>query len=140
MTTIIPEPDLDNVWRLETPGNDGWQRSARPDAADKFFLVSADGHVQEPRDFLSARIDPAYHDRLPGVVIDAKGEQFQKTEGFRPTKLNWVEPLQGHEKFRYESGRRPTERAAELAMDGVDGEILFPNKFIHQQGIRLAMA
>ena len=128
MTTIIPEPDLDNVWRLETPGNDGWQRSARPDAADKFFMASADGHVQEPRDFLHARIDPAYHERLPGILIDAKGEQFQKSEGFRQAKLNWVEPFQGHEKLRNESGRTPQQRIDDLALDGCDAEILFPNK------------
>ena len=127
MTTMIPEPDLNNVWRLETPGNDGWSRSARPDSADKFFMVSADGHVQEPRDFLAARIDPDFHDRLPGVVVDAKGEQFQKTEGFRQAKLNWVEPFQGHEKLRNESGRTPEERIADLALDGCDAEILFPN-------------
>ena len=128
MTTMIPEPDLNNVWRLETPGNDGWSRSARPDSADKVFMVSADGHVQEPRDFLAARIDPDFHDRLPGVVVDAKGEQFQKTEGFRQAKLNWVEPFQGHEKLRNESGRTPEERIADLALDGCDAEILFPNK------------
>jgi len=128
MTAIVPEPDLANVWRTETPGNEGWQRSARPDAADKFFMVSADGHVQEPRDFLSARIDPKYLDRLPGVVIDAKGDQFQKTEGFRQAKLNWVEPFQGHEKLRNESGRTPQERVDDLALDGCDAEILFPNK------------
>ena len=128
MTTMIPEPDVNNVWRLETPGNDGWVRSARPDAADKFFMVSADGHVQEPRDFLTAHIDQRFHDRLPGVVIDAKGEQFQKTEGFRQAKLNWVEPFQGHEKLRNESGRTPEERIADLALDGCDAEVLFPNK------------
>ena len=127
MSMTIPEPDVHNVWRTETPGNDGWQRSARPDAADKFFMISADGHVQEPRRIFKDRLPEEFHDRLPSVRTERSGEQFQKTEGFRPTKLNWVEPLQGHEKFRYESGRRPTERAAELAMDGVDGEILFPN-------------
>ncbi|MDH3755505.1 MAG: hypothetical protein OEU32_16695 [Acidimicrobiia bacterium] len=45
-----------------------------------------------------------YHDRLPMVVVvrdkDNKEEQFQKTEGFRPAKLNWVNPLEGHEKLR----------------------------------------
>jgi predicted TIM-barrel fold metal-dependent hydrolase len=128
MTTVLPEPDAQNVWRLETPGAEGWARSARPDSADKFFMVSADGHVQEPRGFLSARVPKEYHDRLPGVVIDAKGEQFQKTEGFRQAKLNWVEPFQGHEKLRNESGRTPEERIADLALDGVDAEVLFPNK------------
>ena len=38
-----------------------------------------------------------------------------------------MNPLEGHEKLRYESGRRPEERAAELAIDGVDAEVLFPN-------------
>lgn len=128
MTTIIPEPDLQNAWRTETPGNEGWTRSARPDAADKYFMVSADGHVQEPRGFLSDRLPEAYHKRLPGIVVDAKGEQHQKTEGFRQAKLNWVQPLEGHEKLRNESGRTPQARIDDLALDGCDAEILFPNK------------
>lgn len=32
MATVIPEPDVNNAWRLETPGHEGWTRSARPDA------------------------------------------------------------------------------------------------------------
>ncbi|MDH4076179.1 MAG: amidohydrolase, partial [Acidimicrobiia bacterium] len=98
-----------------------------PDAADKFFMISADGHVQEPRKIFAERLPEEFHSRFPSVVTARSGEQFQKTEGFRPTKLNWVNPLEGHEKVRYESGRRPAERAAELEIDGVDGEILFPN-------------
>ena len=124
----IPEPDLNNVWRLDTPGNEGWTRSARPDAEDKFFMVSADGHVQEPRTFLADRIPEEYHHRLPGIVLDGKGNQLQKTEGFRPAKLNWVKPFEGHEKLRNESGRTPEERVSDLALDGCDAEILFPNK------------
>ncbi len=128
MATTIPEPDVHNEWRLATPGADGWVRSARPDADDKFFMVSADGHVQEPRTIFKDRLPEEYHDRLPTVVVGRdKKTQFQKTEGFRPAKLNWVNPLEGHERLRYESGRRPEERAAELAVDGVDAETLFPN-------------
>ncbi len=126
-TNSIPAPDAQNTWRLETPGAEGWIRSARPDAEDKFFMVSADGHVQEPRSVFKERLPEEYHDRLPTVVVGRDKKQYQKTEGFRPAKLNWVELLQGHEKLRYESGRRPEERAAELALDGVDAEILFPN-------------
>ena len=58
MTATIPAPDVNNVWRTETPGNEGWVRSARPDAADKFFMVSADGHVQEPRGIFSPTASP----------------------------------------------------------------------------------
>lgn len=126
--TTIPEPDANNVWRTETPGNAGWIRSARPDADDKFFMVSADGHVQEPRTFLSDRLPEEYHSRLPGVVLDAKGDQHQTTEGFRQAKLNWVQPFEGHEKLRNQSGRTPEDRIRDLALDGCDAEILFPNK------------
>ncbi len=126
--TSIPEPDTNNVWRLETPGSDGWIRSARPDAANKFFMVSADGHVQEPNSFLADRIDRSFHDRLPGVVLGDDGEKYQKTEGFRRAKLNWVQPFEGHEKLRNESGRTPEDRISDLALDGCDAEVLFPNK------------
>lgn len=128
MTTTIPEPDVNNRWRMATPGNADWPRSARPDAAEKFFMVSADGHVQEPKGFLSDRLPAEFHHRLPGIVVDAKGEQHQKTEGFRQAKLNWVQPLEGHEKLRNESGRTPEDRIRDLALDGCDAEILFPNK------------
>ena len=56
MAETIPAPDVNNTWRLKTPGEDGWLRSARPDAEDKFFMVSADGHVQEPKTFLKDRV------------------------------------------------------------------------------------
>ena len=140
MTDVIPDPDINNVWRTETPGDDGWVRSARPDAKDKFFMCSADGHAQEPNSFLHDRIDEAYHDRLPGLILakkddsgigksdDAEVEQYQKTEGFRPVKLNWTNPLEGHEKLRQRSGRGPEARVTDLAIDGCDSEILFPNK------------
>lgn len=126
--TEIPAPDANNEWRTATPGNEGWVRSARPDAADKFFMVSADGHVQEPSSFLRDRLPAEYHDRLPGIVLDAKGDQHQKTEGFRQSKLNWVQPFEGHEQLRNESGRTPEARIHDLALDGCDAEILFPNK------------
>ncbi|MEZ5237094.1 MAG: amidohydrolase family protein [Acidimicrobiales bacterium] len=127
MTTVIPEPDAQNVWRLDTPGAEGWPRSARPDAASKYFMVSADGHVQEPSDLWATRMGPEHRDRLPGIIIDGKGDQFQKTEGFRATKLLNVQ-LEGHDQLRNRSGRTPEDRIADLALDGVDAEILFPNK------------
>lgn len=127
MTTVLPDPDPQNVWRLETPGVEGWTRTARPDAPHKYFMVSADGHVQEPSDLWAERMGPEYRDRLPGIVVDAEGQQFQKTEGFRPAKLLGT-PLEGHELLRNQSGRTPERRISDLALDGVDAELLFPNK------------
>ena len=59
--------------RLETPGADGWDRNANPGDANKYFMVSADGHVQEPSDLWATRMDASFKDRLPGVIMDGKG-------------------------------------------------------------------
>ena len=128
---MTDEPDANNEWRLDTPGEDGWPRSARPEAPNKYFVVSADGHVQEPNDFLESRVDPKYHDRLPGMLrlTDGKDKKtVQVVDGFR--KPLTVHPIkfEGEDRLRNRSGRSPEERIAELAADGVDAEILFPNK------------
>ena len=119
--------DAANEWRKETPGRAGWTRSARPDDAQKYFMVSADGHVQEPSDLWKVRVDRAYHERLPGVVMDGKGDQFQKTEGFRPVRLQNTK-FEGEDLLRNQSGKTPEDRIRDLALDGVDAEVLFPNK------------
>ncbi len=127
MAAVIPPPDENNAWRLETPGCEGWTRSARPDAENKFFMVSADGHVQEPSSLWRDRMDKKYHDRLPGIAVDRKGTQWQKTEGFRPLRLQNIR-FEGEDLLRNQSGKTPEERLEDLAADGVDCEILFPNK------------
>ena len=119
--------DTANAWRQQTPGHEGWTRTARPDDPNKYFMASADGHVQEPKDFLHARIDARFHERLPGVVLDGKGTPMQKTEGFRPVKIRDI-PYEGEDQLRNQSGKSPEDRIADLARDGVDAEILFPNK------------
>ena len=124
---VLPEPDLQNVWRLETPGNDGWTRSARPDAEDKYFMASADGHVQETKDLWTSRMAAEHHPRLPGIAFDREGNALQRTEGFRLTKLQTAK-LQGHDELRSASGRTPEARITDLAIDGVDAEVLFPNR------------
>ncbi len=136
MDATISEPDANNAWRLETPGNEGWTRSARPDAADKFFMCSADGHVQEPNTFLADRVDEKYRERLPAVIqmptkkgaLSSDPDLYQKTEGFRPARINWTKPLEGVDKIRNSGGRDPETRIEELALDGCDAEIMFPNK------------
>jgi predicted TIM-barrel fold metal-dependent hydrolase len=127
MPRAIPDPDENNVWRLETPGAAGWTRSPRPDAKDKYFMVSTDGHVQEPGDLWKTRIEKKYRERLPGVATDEKGRKFQKTEGFRPIRLRNIE-FKGEDALRNGAGQTPEERLADLEADGVDCEILFPNK------------
>ena len=121
------EIDSANAWRLETPGHAGWSRTARPDDAAKYFMVSADGHVQEPNDLWATRMGKKFADRLPGVILDGKGNKLQKTEGFRPVRLQNTQ-FEGEDRLRNQSGKTPEDRIRDLAMDGVDAEILFPNK------------
>ena len=89
-------------------------------------MVSADGHVQEPKDLWKTRLPEEYWSRLPGVQVDDKGTQFQKTEGFRPLRIRNIK-FEGEDGLRNASGRDPKSRIADLALDGVDAEILFPN-------------
>lgn len=125
---VLPPPDVNNEWRLASPGAEGWDRSARPDADDKFFMASADGHVQEPKELWHERVDEEYHERLPGIIMMPGGRQAQKTEGFRKPLAIHPVTFEGHDLLRNQSGRTPEERIADLAMDGVDAEVLFPNK------------
>ena len=127
MTTVIPAPDSNNEWRLSTPGSASWTRSPRPDSANKYFMVSTDGHAQEPKDLWATRMDEEYQDRLPGVIIGMKGQKFQKTEGFRtPLKLNDIK-FEGQDLLRNKAGYTAEGRLADLAADGTDAEIIFPN-------------
>lgn len=124
MTTV----DAANEWRLESPGSDGWERSVHPGTSNKYFMASADGHVQEPFDLWHQRLPEEYHERLPGIVLGAKGEQFQKTEGFRqPLKINQI-TYEGEDLLRNKAGRTPELRIEALDLDGVDAEVMFPNK------------
>jgi predicted TIM-barrel fold metal-dependent hydrolase len=127
MSEAIPHPDEKNAWRLETDNaSEHWARSPYPNADKKYFMVSADGHVQEPKDLWKTRLPEKYWDRLPGVTVDDKGTQFQKTEGFRPLRIRNIK-MEGEDALRNGSGRTPEDRIRDLGLDGVDAEILFPN-------------
>ena len=125
---MLPEPDANNVWRLETPGNEGWLRSARPDAADKFYMASADGHVQEPGDLW---VDP--HRRpATATACPASSSTPRATSSRRPRASG----RPGCRTCRSKAtsccatsrAARPRTASRDLALDGVDAEVLFPNK------------
>jgi predicted TIM-barrel fold metal-dependent hydrolase len=121
------EIDAPNRWRLETPGYDGWARSARPSDPKKYFMVSSDSHVNEPHDLWVTRIDTKYRDRLPRLEVDAQGVQWQVLEGMRRVRLREY-VFHGEDLLRRSSGADPEQRLKDMARDGVDAEILFPNK------------
>ncbi len=116
-----------NLWRATTPGSEGWARSPHPGHPDKYFMVSADCHANEPGNLWRERIDAKYRERLPGIRVDEKGGRWQVTEGFRPVKLRSLE-LEGEDLVRARAGADPEERLRDHARDGIDAEVIFPNK------------
>ena len=70
-----------NRWRQDTPGAAGWTRTARPDDPDKYYMVSADCHAQEPSPYLAEYIDPEFRHRIPHVERREDGSEYIITEG-----------------------------------------------------------
>jgi predicted TIM-barrel fold metal-dependent hydrolase len=121
---VINEP---NLWRLKTPGNASWPRTARPGDPKKYFIVSADAHVNEPADLWATRIDAKYRERIPRVIVDANGVKWRVSEGHRPDRLR-VDELEGEDRLRQLSGADPEQRLRDMDRDGIDAEVMFPNK------------
>ena len=119
--------DEANDWRLETPGTQGWSRTARVDDPDKYLMVSADTHANEPADLWAKRIEPEYRDRIPHIETDAKGDMWNVVEGYRPTKIR-IAAMVGQDKERNGSGATIAGRQADHKRDGIDAEVIFPNK------------
>jgi predicted TIM-barrel fold metal-dependent hydrolase len=119
--------DANNAWRTTTPGPVGWPRTARADDPRKYLMISADCHANEPANLWADRIDAKYRERVPRVERAGTGELFQINEGFRPMRLRDV-VYEGEDAERNKAGRSPEDRLRDHARDGVDAEIIFPNK------------
>jgi len=147
--TLTDEPSTKNQWRLETPGSTGWPRSARVDDPNKFFMVSADTHATEPNDYFD-HIEPEYRTRLPRLEPDENGSLWLVCEGSKPLmvkpapKAKTAQEQQAYEKKehnqhfgsemdaedvqRSKSALTVEMRLADQARDGIDAEIVFPNR------------
>jgi hypothetical protein len=116
-----------NLWRLETPGHTGWERTAHADGPKKYFIVSTDSHANEPPDLWEKRIDPPYRERVPRIITDEKGVQWRYCEGYRPDRVR-VMSFEGEDWVRSRAGADVVDRIRDNRTDGVDVEIIFPNK------------
>ena len=117
-----------NAHRYETPGHEGWERVATPGAPNKYLMVSADCHVNEPPNLWVERIDEKYRHRLPRIEVDANGVKWSIVEGYHPTKIRDLK-MEGEDQERAKVGKSdPAERVKDHARDGVDAEIIFPNR------------
>jgi predicted TIM-barrel fold metal-dependent hydrolase len=133
MTEIVVNEQ--NQWRLNTPGAPDWEKSVRPGAPDKYLMISADTHANEPGSLWAERIDAKYKDRLPKMWVDDKGIQWRKMEASEQPDRLVLARLEGEDLARSRAGATATEkgpsveqRLKDLEMDGIDGEIIFPGK------------
>lgn len=133
MTDIITNEA--NKWRLATPGAIKGEKSPRPGAANKYLMISADTHANEPGNLWAERIDAKYKDRLPKIWTDEKGITWRKAEGAEKANRLIVAQLEGEDLARSKaggtaaaSGTSVEQRLKDHRLDGVDGEIIFPGK------------
>ena len=117
----------ENLWRLETPGAEDWERTARVEDPRKYFMVSTDCHANEPPDLWAKRLPDVYKERAPRIVVDDKGVQWRYCEGYRPDRVR-VMSFEGEDWIRSQAGADPEQRHADNKKDGIDVEIIFPNK------------
>jgi predicted TIM-barrel fold metal-dependent hydrolase len=122
----------------------------RKERLQDYFVISADCHVNEPNDVFSARVDAKYKDRMPGIKVDDQGRKWFVAEGIRPSRIREAprDEQVSVDEFRKESeqsGQRrqldrtlgamfqkaggfDSSRYADMDYDGIDAEIVFPNK------------
>lgn len=141
-----------NAWRLESAGETRWSERLMTGAQDKYFIVSADSHANEPLDFLTSRVtDPQYKDRLPRVKVDDEGVQWLLTDGWKPQRVSvpssrrdllpeqeafesfevlapYTDRMEDQDVLRTAAGRSVEQRLEHSAAEGVDAEIVFPQK------------
>jgi predicted TIM-barrel fold metal-dependent hydrolase len=127
----------ENLWRLETPKIEGWERDVRP-GPNKHFMVSVDTHLSPPVKLFHERMDKKFHDLLPKIEKRDDGERYIIMPGARPERLIDF-AFEGEDLLRSKSGadllQKDTDgsvitglnRIADQEMDGVDAEIIFPN-------------
>lgn len=128
----ITAADEKNRWRLETPGHAGWECTAQPDDPNRYLMLSADCHCNEPSTLWWTRLDEKFKRRVPHVEVDEKGEKWLVVEGYQKSRVRARNlqdaPKGGEDRLRGETGRDPQDRLKDHRRDGIDAEIIFPNK------------
>jgi predicted TIM-barrel fold metal-dependent hydrolase len=94
----------------------------------QYFIVSADCHVSEPPDLWEKRIDERFRHRLPKIEVDEQGQKWSVVEGHRPVRVRDLK-FEGEDLERSKAGSRdPEERLRDHARDGIDAEVIYPNR------------
>ena len=130
MEQVHNQVDEKNRYRMETPGHAGWAHTARPDDPNKYLMISADCHANEPGSLWRTRLAPKYRDRLPHVEVDARGEKWFVAEGLGKSRVRArmiadVPRENSEDRLRGQAGADPEDRIKDQIRDGIDAEIIF---------------
>jgi len=130
---IVVNPE--NEWRLKTDPVTTWQKGVRQ-GDRKYFMISCDTHLNPPVTLFRDRLDAKWHHLLPRVEKRENGERYIIMPGARAERLIDF-PFQGEDLLRSKAGGDSMSapgsgvvglrRIADQEMDGVDGEVIFPN-------------
>lgn len=100
-------------------------------------IISADDHINEPRDLFTSRFPSHLRDKAPRLVRGADGGDGWSWEGEMPKRTYGLEAMAGFEKkdfrvsgLRYEDLRPgnydPDEFLKDLDIDGTYGSVIYP--------------
>ncbi len=106
-------------------------------------VIDSDGHMIEPASLWTDYVEPAFRDRAPQVVTNARGEQLLGLGGIamdipggtRPASYgqnagseSWDEASKG--KMGLQGGWDPHARLADMDADGIDAAVLYPTAML----------
>jgi hypothetical protein len=132
-----------NSWRQETPGASRWAHSVRPGDPEKLLMISSDCHANEPARYLAEYIEAEYQHRIPRLEVRDDGSEWAVTEGTRPQMIKpsrdamasakgddryFGSRMEPEDSLRNMAGRTIEDRLSDQTADGVDIELIFPNK------------
>lgn len=141
-----------NAWRQRVDREMPWSERLKAGAPDKYFIVTCDSHANEPFDLWEGRIDdPDHRARLPHVETRDDGTQWIITDGWEPQLISipgdrkdllpeqedfenyevlspFTDKMDREDTLRAASGRSIEQRLEHARRDGVDAEIIFPQK------------
>jgi predicted TIM-barrel fold metal-dependent hydrolase len=112
------------------------------------LILSSDSHVFEPPDLWTARIDRAFRDRAPRMVrIDGADEIVVERDQILSgiglisnagARFEHPETISGRGLFEdvHRGGYDPAQHLADMALDGISGEVLYPSQGLFYFRIR----
>ncbi len=119
--------DTNNAWRLDSPAPPAGNAPRAPTIRTNSSSCRPTATCRNRTTSGCSGCRKTCTTACPASAFSRTAQKFQKTEGFRPIRIRDV-PFEGEDRLRNQSGKTPEERLKDLAADGVDCEVLFPNK------------